>query len=150
MSTYKSCPFAIVNASAEKVWELLLNPEGWGGFFDMKVKQVTPSGKAKVGSRVIGITTILGLKLVGEFAEINVAKGELRLKMDLPFGLHNDERIEISPLAKSRCMVKYNCNLSFRSGFLGTILFTLLRGQFDSGPADSLSRLKREAEKTHQ
>jgi hypothetical protein len=46
-----------------------------------------------------------------------------------------------------RCRVNYNCDFALPAGVRGAILKRLLGQSFDTGPADSLSRLKREAER---
>jgi hypothetical protein len=34
--TYSNCPTSIVNAPVEIVWSLLMRPEKWGDFFDVR------------------------------------------------------------------------------------------------------------------
>jgi hypothetical protein len=57
------------------------------------------------------------------------------------------ENMTIAPIDSTRCRVSYNCDFALPTGVRGHILWLLLRRGFDRGPADSLSRLKREAER---
>jgi hypothetical protein len=65
----------------------------------------------------------------------------------LPFGIKVRENMTIVPIDPTRCRVNYNCDFGLPAGLRGRILGLLLRRGFDSGPADSLSRLKRAAER---
>ena len=146
MRTYLSCPFAVVDAPAETVWGLLLRPEGWGEFFDLRVKKVEPPGAAKAGTSVVAVTSFLDLNVTARFLEINKTKGFVKIYLELPFWLRNDEVLEIHPMTKKSCIVKYNCNLRFKNDLLGGLLIPILAGKFENDPADSLARLKRAAE----
>jgi hypothetical protein len=57
------------------------------------------------------------------------------------------EDMTIVPVDSARCRVNYNCDFELPTGVRGQLLWLLLRRGFDNGPADSLSRLKREAER---
>jgi hypothetical protein len=145
---YASCPTAVVSAPADMVWALLMAPAGWGSVFDMRITSVDPPGPAAVGQEVRGETgpEILHLKLTFRMMEIDPDQYRLRMDVNLPFGLKVHEEIICSPLDATHCRVGYRCNFDFPMGWRGTLMRLLLSRRLDSGPEDSLSRLKRAAE----
>jgi hypothetical protein len=131
------------------VWNLLLNTAEWGKFYDLRVLSVEPPGPARAGQRLIGNPgpSFLPLRLVFDFTEVDPVHHRLRLDGRLPFGIKVRENMTIAPVDANRCRVSYNCDFELPTGLRGQILWLLLRRGLDSGPADSLSRLKREAER---
>jgi|SRR5271169_974388 len=146
---YASCPTAVVNAPVDAVWALLMEPAGWGEVFDMRVLDVDPPGPTRIGQHVRGETglKILHLKLMFRMLEIDSAHHRLRMDVNLPFGLNVREDLRCTPLDASHCRVDYRCDFEFARGWRGTLLRVLTNRNLDSGPADSLSRLKRAAER---
>jgi hypothetical protein len=49
----------------------------------------------------------------------------------------------------ARCRVNYHCHFGFPAGWRGTVFRRVLSRGLTTGPADSLSRLKRAAEKKY-
>ena len=146
---YASCPSALVYAPVEIVWALLMAPAGWGNVFDVRVTSVDPLGPAAAGQEVcaeIG-PEILHLKLTFRIIEIDPDQCRVRMDVNLPFGLAVHEDIRCTPLDDTHCRVDYRCNFDFPSGWRGALMRRLLSRRLDSGPEDSLSRLKRTAER---
>lgn len=139
----------IVHAPIDVVWSLLLNTAGWGAFYDVRVLSVEPRGLARPGQRLIGNPgpRYLPFRLVFDFTEVDTANHTLGFDGRLPFGIRVCEQMTVAPLDAAHCRVNYNCNFTLPTGLRGRILGLLLRREFDTGPADSLSRLKREAER---
>jgi hypothetical protein len=146
---YANCPTAIVEVPVDRVWALLTAPGGWGDVFDMRLLGVDPSGPAAVGQVIRGETgrKILHLRLAFRMMEIDPEQHRLRMTVDLPFGLVVDEEIRCTALDHGRCRVAYRCNFDFPRGWRGAALRALLARRLDSGPQDSLSRLKSAAER---
>jgi hypothetical protein len=146
---YASCPSALVYAPVEIVWALLMAPAGWGNVFDVRVTSVDPPGPAAAGQEVSAETGpgILHLKLMFRMIEIDPDQYRLRMDVNLPFGLAVHEDIRCTPLDDTHCRVDYRCNFDFPSGWRGALMRRLLSRRLDSGPEDSLSRLKRAAER---
>jgi hypothetical protein len=146
--THLACPTAIVEAPIDVVWNLLLNTAEWGKFYDVRVISVDPPGPAAAGQRLIGNPgpRFLPLRLVFDFTEVDTLNHRLGIDGRLPFGIRVRENMMITPVDSTRCRVNYNCDFELPTGLRGQILWLLLRRGFDDGPADSLSRLKREAE----
>jgi hypothetical protein len=147
--THLACPTAIVEAPIDVVWDLLLNTAEWGKFYDVTVLSVEPPGPARAGQRLIGNPgpSFLPLRLVFDFTEVDPVNHRLRIDGRLPFGIKVRENMTIAPVDANRCRLSYNCDFALPTGLRGQILWLLLRRGLDSGPADSLSRLKREAER---
>jgi hypothetical protein len=146
--SYVSCPTAIVNAPVDLVWALLAAPAGWGEVFDLRILKVDPPGPAIVGQVVHGETGpgLFHLKLTFRMREIDPEHHRLGLDVILPFGLAVDEEIQCASLDDTHCRVAYRCNFDFSRGWWGAAMRGVLGRRLDSGPADSLSRLKRAAE----
>jgi hypothetical protein len=147
--SYASCPTAVVNAPVDIVWALLMHPAGWGSAFDVRVASVDPPGPAIVGQKVCGETglRILHLKLTFQMMEIDPDHRRLRLEVNLPFGLIVHEDLRCTPLDADHCRVDYRCDFSFPKGWRGTLIRGLLGPRLDTGPRNSLSRLKWAAER---
>jgi len=111
--------------------------------------QLDPPGPAIVGQKVCGETglRILHLKLTFQMMEIDRDHRRLRLEVNLPFGLIVHEDLRCTPLDADHCRVDYRCDFSFSKGWRGTLIRGLPGPRLDTGPRDSLSRLKWAAER---
>ena len=147
--SYLSCPTAAINAPIDLVWALLVTPDDWGSVFDVRLVGVDPPGPAVVGQVVHGETgfRMFHLKLTLRIREIDPGSHHLGLDVELPFGLGVREDIQCTPLDDSHCRVHYRCDFDFPAGWRGAAMRAVLGRRLDSGPADSLSRLKRAAER---
>jgi hypothetical protein len=148
---YASCPSALVNAPVEIVWRLLTDPAGWGKFYDLRVTKVEPPGPAAEGQKFYGESgpRFLHLRLAFEYIKVDPVRYLLNLDVELPFGLFVREEMDSIPLDNARCRVNYHCNFSFPKGWRGNLLRVLLGRKLDSGPMDSISRLKQAAEQLY-
>jgi hypothetical protein len=149
--TTTSCPTCIVDAPVETVWALLMRPERWGDFYDLRIVSVKPSGLATIGQTVFAESgpRLLHLKVEFRFTKIDSASHGLAVEARLPFGITVREDMSCHPLGPDQCRVTYNCDFGFPAGWRGAVLKFLLRRELDSGPANSLSRLRRAAERCH-
>ncbi len=147
--TYASCPTAFVNAPIEAVWALLLEPMQWGNVFDVRVLRVDPEGPASVGQTITAESgpRLLHLRVELRFVEIDPMQHRIRLNVRLPFGITVAEDLRCASVSPKECQVTYGCHFSLPDGVRGTILRTILRRELEEGPRDSLSRLKRAAER---
>jgi hypothetical protein len=151
-TTQASCPTAVVNAPADIVWGLLTEPAGWGDFFDVRITRVQPTGPAAVGQRIYGESgpRLLHLKLEFEYLAIDADHYRLILNVRLPFGITVREDLNCVPLQRNQCRVNYRCDFGFPKGWRGAVARLAMYRELDAGPVDSLSRLKRAAERRHQ
>jgi hypothetical protein len=104
--TVNVCPADRVQAPVEIVWELLMHPAGYGGFWQMTVDRVEPEGPAAVGQRFFA-TLCPGMRLDGEVLEVDAVRHAIRFHTTMPFGLIGDNRITCSPIDGSSCMLRY-------------------------------------------
>ena len=146
-----SCPTGFVSAPVELVWALLTHPAGWGNFYDVRITAVDPAGPAVVGQTVFAESgpQFLHLKLRFRFVEIDALNYRLGFDARLPFGVTVRENLNCVPLGQTQCRVNYNCNFGFPTGWRGAMVRFFLRRALDAGPADSLTRLQREAARLH-
>jgi hypothetical protein len=79
--------------------------------------------------------------------EIDPDCHRLRMDVNMPFGLTVHEDLGCRPLDDTHCRVDYYCDFDFPKGWRGTLMRLLLTRKLDSGPDDSLARLKRAAER---
>jgi hypothetical protein len=148
---YVSCPTGVVNAPVEVVWTLLTHPEGWGDFYNVRITAADPAGPAVVGQTVFAQAgpEFLHLKLQFRFTEIDSLNYKLGFDARFPFGVTVREDMSCVPLGQQQCRVNYHCGFGFPTGWRGVMLHFLMRRRLDSGPADSLARLQREAERLY-
>ena len=149
-ATFTACPTALVEAPIEIVWGLLTNFAGWGTFYDIRVLSVEPPGPAAVGQRMRGESGPRWLHLGGwfEFTRIEQHR-KLELDIGLSLGITVHEDLDCLAVDVARCRVNYHCHFGFPAGWRGTLLRRVLSRGLTTGPADSLSRLKRAAEKKY-
>ena len=150
--THASCPTAVVNAPADVVWGLLTKPAGWGDFFDVRITGAEPVGPAVVGQRVFGESgpRVLHLKLEFEYLAIDRDHYRLILHVRLPYGITVREDLNCVPLQRNQCRVNYRCDFGFPKGWRGAMARLLMAHELNSGPIESLSRLKGAAERRYQ
>jgi hypothetical protein len=148
---YVSCPTGVVNAPVEIVWRLLMHPEGWGDFYNVRITVADPAGLAVVGQTVFAESgpEFLHLKLQFRFTEIDALNYKLGFDARFPFGVTVREDMSCIPLGQQQCRVNYHCGFGFPTGWRGAMLHFLMRRRLDSGPADSLARLQRAAERLY-
>jgi len=144
-----SCPTVVINAPVDVVWALLMEPAAWEDVFDVRVGSIDPPGPAIVGQKISGETglRILHLKLTFRIIEINLDHHRLRLDVNLPFGITVHEDLSCTPLEDACCRADYHCNFDFPTGWRGPLMRVLMNQRLDAGPRDSLSLLKRAAER---
>jgi hypothetical protein len=148
-SVHASCPTEVIAAPIEVVWDLVTHPEGWGRFYDIRILSVEPAGRAALGQRITAETgpVFLHLKVLLEFVSIDESHHRIGVSVRLPFGLSVVEDMECGRISADKCRVNYRCNFGFPGGWRGGALRLLLRRELQTGPADSLLRLKIAAER---
>ena len=148
---YASCPTSIIAAPVEIVWSLLTRPVEWGEFFDVRVISVEPPGPAVVGQTVFAESgpRLLRLSLEFRFTNIDHENHKLGLDVRLPFGITVREDLSCIPIGQDQCRVNYHCDFAFPAGWRNAVARFLSRRELDSGPVDSLSRLRRAAEQRY-
>ena len=103
------CPADRVKAPAEVVWNLLMHPAQYGGFWDMTVERVEPEGPAAAGQRFIGWTRAMCRRwgFEGEILEVDSERHQIRFRTTLPLGMVGDNRITCTPIDGSSCILRF-------------------------------------------
>src|SRR5262245_34243539 len=101
------CPTDIVQASPDRIWDLLASPRALAGWSDTTLVEA-PEREITSGDRLV-----LGAGPAHRFRVVFHVRQAIRprlLSIDirLPFGVTNDETIEISPLGSDMCRVTFN------------------------------------------
>ena len=143
------CPTDVVEAPIEVVWRLLTEPAGWGGFFDVRISDVEPPGPARIGQQVFAESgpRLFHFRVRFEFAEVDAERHHLGLRVRLPLGVTVSEDLHCAAVSEHRCRVTYGCDFGFAEGWRGWVARVLLRREMETGPMDSLARLKAAAER---
>jgi hypothetical protein len=107
--TLNVCPADTVQAPAERVWELLMQPAGYGRFWDLTVERVEPEGPATVGQTFTGWSRALGRRwhVRGEIREVDAERRQILFHLSLPLALRSDNRITCVPIDARTCLVRY-------------------------------------------
>ena len=101
------CPADVVNAPAERVWQLVTMPTELARWTDTLLIDA-PDRQLRAGDRIVfGAGVAQHLKVVLTIRDV-VPTRELSLQVRLPFGVTNDEVIRITPLAANACRVAFN------------------------------------------
>jgi hypothetical protein len=147
--TVASCPTDVVNAPIEIVWELLNDPLGWGAFYDLRIIRVEPPGLATMGQRIFAESgprwLHLGVTIL--YTAIDEPRRSLELEVRMPLGITAKEELECSVINDRQCRVNYHCHFTLPAGWRGALLRMFLWRELRVGPADSLRRIKRAAER---
>lgn len=103
------CPADMVSAPVERVWELLMQPAGYGRFWDFTVERVEPAGRAVVGQTFIGWSRALGRRwrIDGEIQEVDAERHHILFRTSLPFGVVGYNRLMCLQLDEQHCLVRF-------------------------------------------
>ena len=98
-----TCPIAVVQAPADRVWNLLSEPANYDQWWEVQTRSITPAGSAQPGQR---ITAALGfVNITVEHADH--AQRVIELKTRLPFGITVHNHITCVPLDATTCRVSF-------------------------------------------
>ena len=101
------CPTNIVNAPADRIWQLLTTPKGLARWSGTRVIEA-PDRELRGGDRlVLGAGVGHRMKVTFQVREA-IRPEHLALDIRLPLGVNNDEVIRITPLGAEACRVTFN------------------------------------------
>jgi hypothetical protein len=101
------CPTDILQASPDRIWDLLTNPRELAGWSDTGLVEA-PGREITAGDRLV-----LGAGIAHRFRVVFHVRQAIRprlLSIDirLPLGVTNHETIDISPVGSDACRVTFN------------------------------------------
>jgi uncharacterized protein YndB with AHSA1/START domain len=103
----QTCPTAMIQASAERVWQLLTTPSELQRWSD--AKSVNGPDRALTAGDQIVFRAGLGSFFEVRFQVIDLERSRrLAFEMHLPFGIVNHEVVVITPESDASCRVTYN------------------------------------------
>lgn len=101
------CPTDIVHASAERIWQLLTTPKELAAWTGMTLIE-GPEREVRAGDRVVlGAPMGIPLRMIFRVREA-VRPQILSLDIRMPFGVTNDETMQISPMGPNESRVTFN------------------------------------------
>jgi uncharacterized protein YndB with AHSA1/START domain len=101
------CPSDVVNAPADRVWQLVATPIELARWSDTALIGA-PDRELRAGDRlVLGAGIAHRMKVIFSVREVRRPE-QLHLHIRLPFGVTNDEVIRITPLGANACRVTFN------------------------------------------
>ncbi len=103
------CPAALVAAPVEIVWELVSQTALYDEWWDARTERIVPEGPATPGQMIYAKTVELGRKweVTMRVEMVNPERHQIRLHIELPLGIINDETITCSLIDAASCRVQY-------------------------------------------
>ena len=103
------CPTTVVKAAIERVWAVLTDPDSYQRWTDAELLSASPPGPVREGQMLDFRTRQLGIAFR---VRMDVGKPDpprlLPLRVQMPFGIVNDERITLAPLDPGHTRVTLN------------------------------------------
>lgn len=98
-----------MDAAADRVWELLTWPDGLDRWVDADLLSASPTGVAQPAQQMLFTAHAVGrgFPLTITVREVDPDGRRLRLEIDLPFGIRNDETVTVVEMAPTRCLVRF-------------------------------------------
>jgi len=106
---FSVCPIAVIQAPAQRVWDLLSEPANYAQWWDAQTRAITPAGSAQPGQHIEAQTTALGGQWNVNIAveSIDHARRVIDLATRLPFGITVHNHITCVPLDANTCRVSF-------------------------------------------
>jgi uncharacterized protein YndB with AHSA1/START domain len=102
----ETCPTDVIAAPAERIWRLLTVPEKLAAWTGERLLQA-PARPVQTGDRLVFAVGPMGaMRLTIDVREMDAPR-ELRLFIQLPLGIANDELVRVTPVGDGRCRVSF-------------------------------------------
>jgi uncharacterized protein YndB with AHSA1/START domain len=101
------CPTDVIHAPVDRIWHLIATPRelaAWSGttLVEGPEREVAPGDRIVLGAGIAN-----RLRVIFDVREV-VPPQRLSFHIRLPFGVTNDETIQISPVGANESRVTYN------------------------------------------
>jgi len=109
MTTVSVCPSAVIEAPAERVWELMTRPESFDLWTDAALVVADPAGGAAPGQELHLVTRALGWTFAVRISvrEVDPERHRVGFRVALPFGVVNDEVMTLTEAGEGRTLVRF-------------------------------------------
>jgi hypothetical protein len=106
----KVCPAAVTLASPDRVWEVLTTPERFGEWQDATFVSVSPPGPVRPGQTIKLSARSLGRlwPVAIEVVDMDPQKRWIDLRVFLPLGIENHERVTLTETKDGGTLVRFN------------------------------------------
>ena len=103
------CPVVRVGASVERVWDVLMQPEGYAMWWNAQTQDVVPPGRAQPGQTIRARTRELGRwwPVKVEVRAVDERAKALDLVTDLPFGIRVLNHIVCRPAQDGGSIIEF-------------------------------------------
>jgi len=104
------CPAASTSAPADRLWQLLTDPERFEEWQGVKLVSATPAGKLEPGQHIVLSAPHLGrwLRFTFDIVDIDPNRQWIDLVARFPFAIVNHEHITLSPAAAGGTIVRFD------------------------------------------
>ena len=99
------CPIAVINASPERVWELLSKPANYDLWWDAKTQSIVPEGHAQAGQRVHAKAG--GFNIFLTIDAVDDSKHKIDYISKFPFGITGFNHLTCIALTDSTTQVSF-------------------------------------------
>lgn len=107
--SFSTCPIAIIDAPAERVWRLLDSPARYADWWDAETRSIVPEGPAQPGQQILAQSVALGKRWDVRISVQAIApeKRQLDLLTRLPLGITVHNHITCTPLDAQHTRVAF-------------------------------------------
>ena len=104
------CPAAVTLASPDRVWKVPTTPERFGEWQDATFVSASPPGPAQPGQTIQLSARFLGRQwpVSLDVVDTDPEKRWIDLRVKLPFGVENHERVTLTETKEEGTLVRFN------------------------------------------
>jgi len=104
------CPAALTPASRDRVWTVLTTPGRFGEWQDATFVSADPPGLMKSGQAIHLAARTLGRRwpISIDVVDLDPQKRWIELRVHLPFGIDNHERVTLNETKEGGTLVRFN------------------------------------------
>jgi ligand-binding SRPBCC domain-containing protein len=104
------CPAATTSAPPDRIWRMLTASEGYGDWMDAEFVSASPPGAVEAGQQIRLAAPSLGRRwpVTLEVKGVDPDRRWLDLRIDLPFGIVNDEHVTLTETRSGGTLVRFN------------------------------------------
>ena len=107
--TVTVCPATIIDATIERVWSLLMNPERWTDWSTARLEAARPEGPLHAGQCLYFSSRAFGRRwrAVTTVIRVTPERHSMDVDVSVPFGIVNHEHVSLTSLPDDRTHVRF-------------------------------------------